>query len=114
MCTRRRASPSCCSCPGSPWSRAAAWAAPGRRAGRPQTQWMFDPVAEVSTGGWRLQAGDRLWSYPELAAFDDRVRAVIDCTGGWYSEQEWEGVRLARVLELPPGSLSILVRSLTG
>ena len=56
------------------------------------------------------------WTYDELASFSDRMRAVIDCTGGWYSEQEWEGVWLTRLL--PPdqldGALSVSVRSTTG
>jgi hypothetical protein len=80
----------------------------------PGTQWMFDPVPNLEPDRWRLRAGNRIWSYDELSAFDDRVRAVLDCTGGWYSEQEWEGVRLSRLLQPPPGSLSIVVRSVTG
>jgi DMSO/TMAO reductase YedYZ molybdopterin-dependent catalytic subunit len=78
------------------------------------TQWMFDQVPRVDAAAWRLVTGGRAWSYEQLAGFDDRLTAVLDCTGGWYTEQEWEGVRLSRLLELPRGSLSILVRSLTG
>jgi DMSO/TMAO reductase YedYZ molybdopterin-dependent catalytic subunit len=35
----------------------------------------------------------------------DRVRAALDCTGGWYAVQDWEGVRLDRLLAavLGPG-----------
>jgi hypothetical protein len=78
------------------------------------TQWMFDQVPSLDRSGWRLVAAGREWSYDELAAFDDRVVAVLDCTGGWYSEQEWQGVRASRLLRPPAGSLSILVRSVTG
>jgi hypothetical protein len=82
----------------------------------PVTSWLLDPVPQVELASWSLLAGSRRWSYEELASFTDRTRAVIDCTGGWYSEQEWEGVWLGRLL--PPeqlaGALSISVLSSTG
>jgi hypothetical protein len=82
----------------------------------PVTSWLFDPVPKADLSTWSLLAGSRRWSYDELATFSDRTRAVIDCTGGWYSEQEWEGAWLGRLL--PPdqlvGALSVLVRSATG
>ncbi len=31
-------------------------------------------------------------------AFDDRLTATLDCTGGFFSTQEWSGVRLDRLL----------------
>jgi hypothetical protein len=82
----------------------------------PVTSWMFDPVPRVDLSSWSLLAGSRRWSYAELASFSDRTRAVIDCTGGWYSEQEWEGVWLARLLEPDElaAALSVSVRSATG
>jgi DMSO/TMAO reductase YedYZ molybdopterin-dependent catalytic subunit len=80
----------------------------------PGTQWMFDAVPAIDRDSWRLSAGGREWTYTELAAYEDRVAAVIDCTGGWYSEQEWEGVRLSRLLRPGPHDLSLLVRSATG
>ncbi len=40
------------------------------------------------------------------------VRAVLDCTGGWFTEQEWRGVPLS-ALGLPQGA-SIEVVSTTG
>lgn len=82
----------------------------------PVTSWLFDPVPAVDLRSWSLLAGSRHWTYDELASFSDRTRAVIDCTGGWYSEQAWEGVWLSRLL--PPdqlaGALSVSVRSSTG
>ncbi|HXC80043.1 MAG TPA: molybdopterin-dependent oxidoreductase [Candidatus Acidoferrum sp.] len=79
------------------------------------TQWMFDRTPAVDTGDWRLAVGSRRWSYDDLSQFDDRVTAVLDCTGGWYSEQEWGGVWLSRLL--PPrqnGVSSVYVKSVTG
>jgi len=74
----------------------------------------------------------REWTYGELLAFDDRVQATLDCTGGFYSTQDWSGVWLSRLLSPSPlageagsspsplagegrgGGFSIHVRSLTG
>ncbi len=87
-------------------------------AAMPVTQWLDDDVPAVDVSEWRLvvvgEGGEeRHWRYDELAGFDDRVRATLDCTGGWWAVQDWEGVRLSRLL--PPGSgRSVVVRSRTG
>ena len=83
----------------------------------PVTQWLDDRVQVIDPSAWRLRvtAADatREWSYAELAAFGDRVEAVLDCTGGWYARAAWEGVRLDRLL--PPGAGgSVVVVSATG
>jgi DMSO/TMAO reductase YedYZ molybdopterin-dependent catalytic subunit len=89
-------------------------------AAMPVTQWLDDPVPELEAGRWRLRvrAGPRVreWSYAELAAFSDRLRATIDCTGGWYAEQDWEGAWLDRLLPqgTADGQGSLLVTSTTG
>jgi hypothetical protein len=84
----------------------------------PVTQWLDDAVQQIDPTGWRLTVvtanGTRELSYEELAPFHDRVRAVLDCTGGWYSEQDWEGVRLDRLIPDPGEARSVLVRSVTG
>lgn len=84
----------------------------------PITQWMFDSVPDIDAGRWRLRVHSgtqvREWTYEELSAFDDRMTAVLDCTGGFYSRQEWAGVRLDRLLLHPGNGLSVHVRSLTG
>ena len=41
------------------------------------------------------------------------VTATLDCTSGWYSTQEWRGVRLDRLLDIGDAA-SIEVRSATG
>lgn len=84
----------------------------------PVTQWMFDAVPSVDLSGWRLRvrSGGQLreWTYEELAAFDDKVTATLDCTGGFYSTQRWAGVWLSRLVVDPAGALSVRVRSQTG
>jgi hypothetical protein len=87
----------------------------------PATQWMFDAVPEIDPANWRLvvRTATRAheWTYDELLAFDDQVRATLDCTGGFYSTQDWSGVWLSRLLELlgsAPRGASIHVQSHTG
>src|SRR5256712_3475426 len=84
----------------------------------PVTQWMFDAVPMVEPATWRLtvRAGAtiRQWTYEELLAFDDQVRATLDCTGGFYSTQDWSGVWLSRLLPGRLSQASLHVRSLTG
>ncbi len=87
----------------------------GDPVGMPVTQWFNDSVQEVDPGSWRLHVlnGARSYSVDDLAAFDDTFRATLDCTGGWFAEQEWRGARLDRLLDGAVGE-SIVVRSVTG
>ena len=74
----------------------------------PVTQWMFDPVPRLPARPLRVPGGE-----VDLAALPTAtVRAVLDCTGGWYTGQEWRGVRVAD-LGLPAGA-SVDVVSATG
>ena len=86
----------------------------------PVTQWFTDTVPDGTAGAITVVAGDRRTRIP-VRDLDrgDRVRAVLDCTGGWYAAQDWAGVRLDRLLgdvtdtDLPDGG-SIDVVSRTG
>jgi hypothetical protein len=85
----------------------------GDPAAMPVTNWAFDPVPLIPGGGWRLSAGDRTYDLAALAALPQTtVTAVLDCTGGWYADQEWRGVSLAE-LGLPAGE-AVEVVSATG
>src|SRR5438445_384812 len=75
----------------------------------PVSSWMFDSIPQVEAKDWRLRIGDRALSYEELAAFDDRVVATLDCTGGFYSTQVWSGARLDRLVKDMRGGSSRLV-----
>ena len=79
----------------------------------PVSSWMFDAIPEIDATSWNLRTPLRTWTYDELASFDDRVTATLDCTGGFYSTQEWAGVRLDRILKGAQGA-SIRVVSRTG
>ena len=73
----------------------------------PVTQWLDDDVPLIDIAEWRLHVGDRAIDYEELSAFDDHVRAVLDCTGGWYAEQDWAGVWLDRLIDREGRSIAV-------
>ena len=84
----------------------------------PVTQWMFDSVPQVDPATHRLVGASgtsvREWTYDDLLRFDDRVRATLDCTGGFYSTQDWSGVWLSRLIPEGATAQSIHVISKTG
>jgi hypothetical protein len=88
----------------------------GDPARMPVTQWFTDRVPQVDTASWRLlvvAGGREQWVPYDALAGADTMRAVLDCTGGWYAEQEWRGMRLDRVLPATEGA-AVDVVSVTG
>ncbi|MGY1811121.1 molybdopterin-dependent oxidoreductase [Blastococcus sp. SYSU D00669] len=88
-------------------------------AAMPVTQWVGDTVPDDEAAELVVVRGDRRLRLP-VHDLDrgDEVRAVLDCTGGWYAVQDWGGVRLDRLLadvvgDLPDGG-SVDVVSVTG
>jgi hypothetical protein len=89
----------------------------GDPSGVPSTSWLFDPIPVIDSRSGRVEvavAGDlRTFTTADLDAMHDQVTAVLDCTGGWFTEQTWTGARVARLL--PPGtSGTVTVISATG
>lgn len=85
----------------------------------PVTQWFTDAVPDAAAGSVTVVAGQRQLRVA-VADLDlgDRMRAVLDCTGGWYAAQEWSGARLDRLLvsvaggDLPDrGSVDVVSRT---
>lgn len=70
----------------------------------PLTIWAFDNVPAIDVATWRMQVDGEVVSpgaisYDELLALPSTERdAVLDCTGGWWTEQRWRGVTLAGLL----------------
>src|SRR5215470_10075829 len=68
----------------------------------PSTSWLLDAVPTVDPGQWRLTINDgqgsRKLTLAELTTVSIQVRALLDCTSGWYSDQDWTGVPLGRLL----------------
>jgi len=70
----------------------------------PLTIWAFDAVPTIDLATWRMQVDGNVESpgsigYDELLALPSTERdAVLDCTGGWWTQQRWRGVTLAHLL----------------
>ena len=85
----------------------------------PVTQWFTDRVPPVDAAGHQLLVSrpdrtPRRLHHSELLAMPaTELKAVLDCTGGWWAEQTWRGIRLDTLLG-PVGTGSIAVRSVTG
>jgi DMSO/TMAO reductase YedYZ molybdopterin-dependent catalytic subunit len=79
----------------------------------PVSSWMFDAIPQLDASAWSLRVGGRRLEYREVSAFDDQVTATLDCTGGFFSSQQWAGVRLDRLVKNLNGA-SIRVESRTG
>jgi DMSO/TMAO reductase YedYZ molybdopterin-dependent catalytic subunit len=87
----------------------------------PVTQWLNDRVPHLEARAWTLSVTSNgveaaRYSVEDLDRMREPIRATLDCTGGWYAEQDWEGVRLDRLV--PPRmtgeAASISARSITG
>ena len=90
----------------------------GRPDEMPVTQWLNDEVPIVDLARWSLRIsdahGDRDLGYEELSNGEGSVLAVLDCTGGWFAEQEWRGIALADLLTVDDRAVSVEVVSMTG
>ncbi len=89
----------------------------------PVTNWLSDSRQRIPAGEWRLevsgQVGEPLTlGYAEFTALAERSRrATLDCTGGWYTVQDWSGVPLGAVLDragVSSVARSVVVTSATG
>ena len=71
----------------------------------PVTSWVADDPEPIDRSDWSLTVagldGDVAeMAYDELlAAAGDEQRATLDCTSGWYTVQEWQGVRVGDLLD---------------
>ncbi len=88
----------------------------------PTTSWLNDDPAPVSEENWRLNVSGLVsrelhFNLADLTRSREKVTATLDCTGGWHSTQEWEGMPLREVLQaagVESGAGSVTVRSATG
>ena len=71
---------------------------------------------------WRLRVNGHVerpyeMDLEELQSWNSRLTAILDCTGGWYTTREWQGVPVTELLaraNVKPGAGSITIRSRTG
>ena len=89
----------------------------------PTVSWLFDAPSPIDRSRWRLSIEGAVrqplnLTYEQVDRMaEDILRATIDCTGGWYSAQEWRGVNVARLLAMCgvlPEALSLTVESVSG
>ena len=96
----------------------------GSHTGRfPTVSWFSDDPNRIDGETWRLRVEGQVAHSFELdyAEVERRTRksreALIDCTGGWYSVQIWEGFPLADLLDeagVEDGADSVSLVSVTG
>ncbi|WP_157437813.1 molybdopterin-dependent oxidoreductase [Actinoplanes subtropicus] len=83
------------------------------------TIWLDDGIPEIDPASWRLRVGPATFDLAGVEALPhERFTAILDCTSGWYSSQEWDGVRLSALLDAArvpmAGARSVKVTSTTG
>lgn len=89
----------------------------------PLTIWAFDGVPDIDPRAWRLELDGAIRDRApvDLAAIHAaparEIDAIIDCTGGWWSEQRWGGTALHELLlsrGLHAAARFVSVTSVTG
>jgi DMSO/TMAO reductase YedYZ molybdopterin-dependent catalytic subunit len=83
-------------------------------AAMPSYTWLDDTTPTIDPDRWRLSVPGRELTLPELSTYHTRIRATLDCTSGWYAEQDWDGVPLRTLLPDTGGARSLTVHSATG
>lgn len=78
----------------------------------PATQWLNDRVQRLDRDGHVVRVAGTDYIASDLVG-SDSIEATLDCTGGWYTTQVWDGVMLSRLLDGKAGE-SLVVRSVTG
>jgi DMSO/TMAO reductase YedYZ molybdopterin-dependent catalytic subunit len=77
----------------------------------PPTSWVADNPEPIPPDDWQVRVdgmvAESLAFGPESVtgagespvATDSELRALLDCTSGWYTEQDWRGVRVGDLLD---------------
>lgn len=84
----------------------------------PSYSWLDDTTPAIDPNTWRLSvidaAGRRDLTLRDLSSFNVTVRATLDCTSGWYAEQDWRGAPIRALLPDLGEARSLFVHSTTG
>ena len=69
----------------------------------PVTSWVADDPDPIDPAEWTLTVTGHVERALRLTDADlspgDEQQAVLDCTSGWYSEHDWQGVRVGDLLD---------------
>jgi hypothetical protein len=91
--------------------------------GFPSTNWFTDPRPRLAANEWNCRIYGAVQRQHAVTLADltrqtaTSVRATLDCTGGWFTTQDWSGVTLGQLLEstTPSGrARSVVIYSATG
>ena len=88
----------------------------------PVTMWLNDKVPYVDAADWRLTVDGHVerpfeLDIAEFQQWRHTITATLDCTGGWHTTREWQGIPVRELLaraQPKPGAASITIRSRTG
>lgn len=84
----------------------------------PSTIWLNDTVPHIVGDQWRLEVTDasslRSFTLADLPNARVTRRATLDCTSGWFAQQDWTGVPVAALLDDVGAARSLRVQSVTG
>jgi hypothetical protein len=89
----------------------------------PRVSWINDRPAPVVLESWRLELDGLVerslsLTYGEIVARAAApIIATLDCTGGWFTTQEWQGIALAALLDeagLQERAQTVRIESVTG
>ena len=89
----------------------------------PQVSWLFDFPRPINRDTWQLTVTGSV-AQPFTLAYDELVNLpqetlteTLDCTGGWYSTQVWDGIKLGNILEmagLSDDAQSVTIEAVSG
>ena len=87
----------------------------------PVTSWVADDPDPIDASEWRLTVGGRvseeqIYTLAEIPD-DTTESALLDCTSGWYSEHEWQGISVGALLDVASADADanwVQFRSVTG
>jgi hypothetical protein len=84
----------------------------------PSTIWLLDTPPLVNPDSYRLEVVDAHGRFEltlaDLTTGAQTRRELLDCTSGWYAEQDWTGIPVTRLLRGVGDARSLLVHSVTG
>ena len=89
----------------------------------PRVNWINDDPGPIDPAAWRLVISGAVrkptrLTYDQVLNWSETGRdAILDCTGGWYSEQRWLGLPFAALLaQVEPAAeaRSVTFESVTG
>ncbi len=81
----------------------------------PEVIWLDDtPPSDTDADSWSLEVAGAAVTIASLRERAQPVTAVIDCTGGWWSEQSWDAVPLSELVAPGDRGRSVRVTSQTG